>query len=314
MPHRRVADTLPFHLTLRRDSREAMHRQLYVALRNAVLDGAFAPSSRLPSTRALADDLGVSRATVLQAFDRLVSEGYAIAGSTGGTRVADVVPRPRRVSTSDAAAADRPSRQPPRLSRIARAYFDEFRSARRGHRPAPFTLGIPALDEFPTAVWARLTARRWRTHATEMLGYTDVRGYPPLRQAIAQYVRTARGVDCTADQVVVVNGAQHGVDLMARLLLDPGDAVWVEEPGYRPVRAALRATGAHLVRVPVDAQGIDVREGERRAPHARLAFVTPSYQAPLGVALSLERRLALLDWAVRADAWVLEDDYNGEFR
>ena len=127
-----------------------------------------------------------------------------------------------------------------------------------------------------------------------------MRGYPPLREAIAQYVMTARGVRCTADQVLVVNGAQHGIDLMARALLDPGDTAWVENPGWRPMRATLRAAGAKLVRVPVDEQGIDVHEGERRAPNARLALVTPSYQAPLGVALTLERRLALLDWAARA--------------
>lgn len=314
MARRRVADALPLHLTLDRESGEAMHRQLYTALRNAVLDGAFTSGARLPSTRALAEDLGVSRTTVLQAFDRLVSEGYATSGSTGGTRVAHLLPRLAHRAAPSAAQATERSNEPPRLSRVARAYVDEFRTLRPGLRPGPFALGIPAIDEFPTDVWARLVARRWRTSAAHMLGYTDVRGYPPLREAIAQYVRTARGVRCTADQILVVNGAQHGIDLMARLLLDPGDAVWVEEPGYRPVRAALRATGAHLIRVPVDAQGIDVQEGERLAPHARLVFVTPSFQAPLGVALSLERRLALLDWAVRADAWVLEDDYNGEFR
>jgi GntR family transcriptional regulator/MocR family aminotransferase len=175
-------------------------------------------------------------------------------------------------------------------------------------------MGLPALDEFPVALWARLTARRWRRDGAALLGYTDARGYPPLREAIARYAVTARGVRCTPDQVVVVNGAQHGVDLLARVLLDPGDAAWVEDPGWWPVRAAVRAVGARPVRVPVDAGGLVVAEGERRAPDARLAFVTPSYQAPLGAVLSLERRLALLAWAGRAGAWVLEDDYNGEYR
>lgn len=293
-----------------------MYRQLYTALRTAILEGAFAPGARLPSTRALADDLGVSRTTVLQAFDLLVSEGYATTRSTGGTRVANTLPHLPRggASSSDSAQRSEQADAPPRLSRSALACMDEFGSQRPPYRPVPFALGLPAIDEFPTDLWARLIARRWRTHSAELLGFTDVCGYPPLREAIARYVMTARGVRCTSAQVIVVNGAQHGVDLLARLLLDPGDTAWVEEPGYRPVRAALRAAGAELVRVPVDDQGIDVREGEWRAPHARMAFVTPSYQAPLGVTLSLERRLALLDWAERADAWVLEDDYNGEFR
>lgn len=330
-PRTRVPDALPPHLALDRTSGEAMHRQLYAAFRTAILDGAFAPGERLPSTRTLAGDLGVSRTTILQAFDRLVAEGYATARAGAGTRVAPALPRlgprgaRRRAGAPGVGAApvgaavvapglppgaDRPLR----LSRAAAALVDEIGDWGVGYRAVPFAPGLPALDEFPVALWARLVARGWRRHGAALLGFTDARGYPPLREAIARYAVTARGVRCTPDQVVVVNGAQHGVDLLARVLLDPGDAAWVEHPGYRPVRAALRAAGAQLVRVPVDAEGIDVRAGERLAPRARLAFVTPSYQAPLGVALSLERRLTLLDWAARADAWVLEDDYNGEYR
>jgi GntR family transcriptional regulator / MocR family aminotransferase len=316
MARARVADALTPHLALQREGGEAMHRQLYSTFRSAILDGGFAPGTRLPSTRALADDLGVSRTTVLQAFERLVSEGYATARSGAGTRVAmslNTTAHRRSAIRVEGRGTRAPEREP-RLSRASHAMIDEFKSPRPPHRMVPFALGYPAIDEFPVALWARLIGRLWRTRASEMLSFTDIRGYPPLREAIAHYVMTARGVRCTAEQVIVVNGAQHGIDLMARVLLDPGDAAWVEEPGYRPVRAALRAAGAQIVRVPVDEHGIDVREGERRAPHARLAFVTPSYQAPLGVTLSLERRLALLDWAARADAWVLEDDYNGEYR
>ena len=316
MARARVANALTPHLTLQRDGGEAMHRQLYSTFRTAILDGVFAPGTRLPSTRALADDLGVSRTTVLQAFERLVSEGYATARSGAGTRVATTLSATAnrrsaiRVERSGPRAPDRA----PKFSRAAMAVVDEYGKPRPPFQMVPFALGVPAIDEFPVALWARLIGRLWRTRAREMLGFTDLRGYPPLREAIAQYVMTARGVRCTAEQVLVVNGAQHGIDLMARILLDPGDTAWVEDPGWRPMRATLRATGAQLVRVPVDEQGIDVYEGERRAPNARLALVTPSYQAPLGVALTLERRLALLDWAARADAWVLEDDYNGEYR
>jgi GntR family transcriptional regulator/MocR family aminotransferase len=316
MARARVADALTPHLALQRDGGEPMHRQVYSVFRSAILDGAFAPGMRLPSTRALADDLGVSRTTVLQAFERLVSEGYATARSGAGTRVAMTLSATahRRSSIRVERSGPRAPDRAPRLSRSSMAVLDEFKNPRPAFRMVPFALGVPAIDEFPVALWSRLIGRLWRTRASEMLGFTDVRGYPPLREAIAQYVMTARGVRCTADQVFVVNGAQHGIDLMARMLLDPGDTAWVEDPGWRPMRATLRAAGARLVRVPVDEQGIDVTEGERRAPDARLALVTPSYQAPLGVALTLERRLALLDWAARADAWILEDDYNGEYR
>jgi len=316
MARARVADAFTPHLALQRDGGEAMHRQLYSTFRTAILDGVFAPGTRLPSTRALADDLGVSRTTVLQAFERLVSEGYATARSGAGTRVATTLSASahRRSSIRVERSGSRAPDRPPRLSRSMTAVLDEFKNPRPAFRMVPFALGVPAIDEFPVALWSRLIGRLWRTRASEMLGFTDVRGYPPLREAIAQYVMTARGVRCSAEQVLVVNGAQHGIDLMARILLDPGDTVWVEDPGWRPMRATLRAAGAQLVRVPVDEQGIDVYEGERRAPNARLALVTPSYQAPLGAALTLERRLALLDWAARADAWVLEDDYNGEYR
>ena len=316
MSRARVADALTPHLALQRAGGEAMHRQLYSSFRSAILEGVFTPGMRLPSTRALADDLGVSRTTVLQAFERLVSEGYATARSGAGTRVATTLNTSahRRSNMRVEGRAPRAPERPPKLSRAATEMIDEFNVSRPTHRMVPFALGYPALDDFPVALWARITGRLWRTRATEMLSFTDTRGYPPLREAIAQYVSTARGVRCTADNVIVTNGAQHGIDLMARVLLDAGDVAWVEQPGYRPVRASLRAVGAQIVRVPVDEHGLDVSEGERRAPHARVAFITPSYQAPLGVTLTLERRLALLDWAARADAWVLEDDYNGEYR
>ena len=316
MSRARVADALTPHVALQREGGEAMHRQLYSSFRSAILDGVFAPGMRLPSTRALADDLGVSRTTVLQAFERLVSEGYATARSGAGTRVATTLNTSahRRSTMRVEGRAPRVPERPLRLSRAATEMIDEFNVSRPTHRMVPFALGYPALDDFPVALWARITGRLWRTRATELLSFTDTRGYPPLREAIAQYVSTARGVRCSAENVIVTNGAQHGIDLMARVLLDPGDVAWVEQPGYRPVRASLRAVGAQIVRVPVDEHGLDVSEGERRAPHARVAFITPSYQAPLGVTLTLERRLALLDWAARADAWVLEDDYNGEYR
>lgn len=287
-----------------------MYRQVYVALRDAIIAGGFAGGARLPSTRALADDLGVSRTTVLQAFDLLVAEGFAVVRSTSGTHAARNLPRvPRRTP-----ATVRSDLAPPRLSRGAQAILEELEALGGRFRPVPFATGLAALEDFPVERWTRAVARQWRRHPHAMLGFVNACGYAPLREAIAQYAMTARGVRCTPEQVVIVNGAQHGVEMIARLLLDPGDQVWVEEPGYIPMRGTLRALGATLVPVPVDEHGMDVHEAERRAPRARMALVTPSYNAPLGVALSLDRRLALLDWAARADAWVVEDDWNGEFR
>jgi GntR family transcriptional regulator/MocR family aminotransferase len=182
-----------------------------------------------------------------------------------------------------------------------------------GTAPVPFRFGTPALDAFPSALWARLTARRWRKAAVP-LAESPVAGYTPLRREIAAYVTAARGVRCSSEQVLIVNGSQQALDLTARVLLDPGDAAWVEDPGYLGARGALTAAGARLVPVPVDDEGLAVDTGIRLAPHARLAYVSPSHQYPLGVTMSVARRLALLAWAGRADAWVLEDDYDSEFR
>jgi GntR family transcriptional regulator/MocR family aminotransferase len=178
----------------------------------------------------------------------------------------------------------------------------------------PFALGIPALDAFPWKVWAQLTSRFWRRPASETLLYGDVAGYAPLRRAVAAHVRQARGIECEAAQVFIVEGSQQGLDLTTRLVVDEGDEVWVEDPGYSGARAAIESAGAQLVPVPVDDEGLDVTLGRGRAPTARAAYVTPSHQFPLGVTLTAARRLALLEWAREADAWIIEDDYDSEYR
>jgi len=182
-----------------------------------------------------------------------------------------------------------------------------------GRGCVPLAAGYPALDAFPVATWARLTARRWRRSATAMLHPDDGPGYKPLREAISHYIATARAVRCTPDQVIITAGAQQAIDLAARVLVRPGDAVWMEEPGYAPARAAFAGVGARTVPVPVDDEGLCVSAGRSAAAAARLAFITPSFQAPMGTVMSLSRRLELLDWADTAPAWILEDDYNGEF-
>ena len=181
-------------------------------------------------------------------------------------------------------------------------------------RSTAFQIGLPGLDEFPSELWTRLYSARIRGSARDLMRYDDAAGYRPLREAIAAYVATARGVRCTVDQVIVTSGSQQALDFCARILLDPGDAAWIEDPGYLGARAALVSAGARLVPVAVDGQGLDVAAGVEREPDARLAIVTPSHQFPLGSTLSLDRRLALIDWAARAGSWVVEDDYDSEFR
>ena len=285
-----------------------LYRQVYHGLRAAILGGGLAAGTPLPSSRALADELGVSRNTVVLAFDQLVAEGYLEGAPRSGTRVARALPR--RADT----ARHGPAAGPPGISARGRAIVAVPMPAlaRGGTEPRPFRVGVPALEEFPRALWARLTSRRWRR--APVLAYGDVSGYRPLREAIAAYVGAARGARCTPDQIIVVNGSQQGVDLAARILLDPGDTVWMEEPGYGGARIALLAGGAQPVPVPVDGDGLVVEAGRVLAGGARMAYVSPSHQFPLGVTMSAARRLELLRWAAGAGAWVLEDDYDSEFR
>jgi GntR family transcriptional regulator / MocR family aminotransferase len=293
-----------------------MHRQLYQRLRAAILAGQLPPGTRLPSTRSLATELGVSRTTALTAYEQLRDEGYLDGQVGAGTTIAELSgPGPAPPASTHAAPQAPP--RPALSARGATMAGDRWRlrppdSLGAGLRAFP--LGLPALDAFPHQVWTRILTRRARRSLDQLLGYQDPAGYRPLREAIAAYLSMARGVRCTPAQIVVVSGAQAGLDLTARLLLDPGDPVWVEDPGYYGARGALACAGARLIPVPVDTDGLDVAAGQRCEPAARLAYVTPSHQFPVGVTMSLPRRLALLAWAKQADAFVLEDDYESEYR
>ncbi len=323
---RRTAGGAELMVALDAASTRPLHQQVYDALRDAILDGRIPPGGRLPSSRVLAAELGVARNTVMLAFDRLRVEGYLAGKRGGGTRVRTVIPdttlavaRRERGRTAGARTPAPPAEtaepRAPRLSGRGEILVAAGRpvAARGGTKPVPFRIGIPAADAFPAEAWARLAARRWRQGRVP-LGEIDAGGDPELCAAIAEYVVNARGVRCTAAQVLVVTGTQQALDLTARVLLEPGDAAWVEDPGYPGSRGALAAAGARLVPVPVDGEGLDVAAGERLAADARLACVTPSHQYPLGAVMSAPRRLALLAWARRADAWVFEDDYDSEFR
>jgi GntR family transcriptional regulator/MocR family aminotransferase len=293
-----------------------LQEQIARYLREAVLCGRLRPGARLPSSRAFANDLGVSRQTVVLAYDRLAAEGYAYGRQGSGIYVPEVLPEDLALPAAPPDAhvdAARHEAYPALSARGRRLIELPVTPVRRG--PGLLAPGTPALDAFPYDTWARLSARFWRSRpASDQLGYADPAGYRPLRAAIAEHVGTTRGVSCNADDIVITSGSQHAIELVARLLIDAGDTVWVENPGYVAGHSAVEGAGARVVPVPVDAEGLDVDAGVRLAPRARLAVVTPSHQYPLGVTMSLRRRLALLAWADRADAWIIEDDCDGDYR
>ena len=293
-------------------SRGGLQQQIYTSVRRAILDGVVAPGTRLPSSRALAEDLDVSRTTTLLAVQQLEAEGYLTARRGSGTFVADELPDDLLRRRTPRAA---PNPKHPPLSRRGAALVSAKQGAQRlGPAPRAFRIGTPGVDLFPIGLWSRLANRRVRSVTAAQLDYGDPAGLYDLRFAIAEHIQTARGTRCGVDQILVVAGAQQGLELICRVLLDPGDRVWMEDPGYPGARCALLAAGAQIVPVRVDADGLDVDAGARRAGDARLAYVTPSHQYPLGVPMSLPRRLALLKWARAARAWVIEDDYDSEFR
>ncbi len=308
--------TLPLWLDLERDSIKPLTRQIADGIRSAILRGRVTAGSRLAGARELAISLGVSRTTVDAAVAQLRAEGYLCGQQRSGTYVLHGLPGHLLTVESAPTAPVAPGlARPPRLSARGVQMASPRSEVRRTQaRAVPFALGVPALDAFPWRTWAQLSTRFWRHVPSETLLYGDAAGYAPLRDAVAQHVGHARGIECSAEQVFIVEGSQQGLDLATRLVVDPGDEVWVEDPGYMGARAAIESAGALLVPVPVDDDGLDVTVGRRRAPTARAAYVTPSHQFPLGVTLTAARRFALLEWAREADAWIVEDDYDSEYR
>ena len=306
---------MPLFVNLDPDSSRTRYRQIFDAVRHAILAGRLPPGTQVPSTRALAAQLGVARSTVVLAYEHLIAEGY-LTGSTGsGSYVARDLPD---LTPAPATPAVRPRAKPGGrrpLAARAKQYTTAVIGAPFSNRsPVPFRLGEPAVDVFPVKMWRQLYQRRWRVTPHALMRYGDPAGFRPLRQEIVDYLGAARGVKAAVDQVILVRGTQQALDLATRVLLNPGDPVWMEDPGYMSTRATLDAAGTRVVPVPVDGEGLLVDEGQRRAPGARAAFVAPSHQYPLGVTMSLARRLELLDWARRADAWIVEDDFDSEFR
>jgi GntR family transcriptional regulator/MocR family aminotransferase len=289
----------------------SLYRWLYDELRAAILDGRLRPGARLPATRDLAGAYRLSRATIVTAFDQLKSEGYVEGRSGSGTYVSQVLP--------EQLLAVRGPRAEKRLphARVRLSSYAHRLQPFRGTPPRPmraFRANQPALDQFPTTLWAQVAARRLRRVSTNLLAGGEALGYRPLREAVADYLNTSRGVKCTADQVLILSGAQEALDRTARILLNPGEPVWMEEPGYPGAAVVFRALGAYICPVPVDAEGLDLQRGRQKWKSARLAYVTPAHQFPLGVTMSLRRRLALLEWARRSGTLIFEDDYDSEYR
>jgi GntR family transcriptional regulator / MocR family aminotransferase len=287
------------------------YRWLYESLRAEILGGSLRGGMRLPSTRDLAVQYGLARGTIVNAFERLKSEGY-LDGSVGsGTYVSNVLPeRLLQVASGPAPRARVTRNRQPAVSQYARTakLFSGYEN-----RPIrAFRANLPALDLFPVTLWTKITMRRLRRISTRQLMGCDPLGYPPLRRAIAEYLSLSRGVRCAPEQVAVVSGVQEALDLAARLLLQPGDRVYVENPGYPGAALAFQAFGAKIFAAGVDEHGIKL---PRTPPeHVRLIYVTPGHQFPLGTTMSLARRLELLEWAQRSRAMIFEDDYDSEYR
>lgn len=321
---RRVPSAPSVLVTLDSSRDDPLHHQVYADIRDAILSGRIAARSQLPSTRLLASELRVSRTTVSLAYDQLRAEGFLEARERGGTFVAATIPDrvlsavrlPARSTPPSRAAHPRAfsSAAVPSGRGAALASLTTPALSFSGQQPRTFRTGVPALDAFPHAVWGHIAARLWRRAPRALLAYGVPNGYEPLRRAIADYLQVSRGARCTSDQVIIVGGSQEALYLAAQLLIEQGDAAWIEDPGYPGARNALAAAGARIVGVPLDGEGLDLAQGIRLAPNARIAYITPSHQYPLGVTMTIGRRLALLEWARQSGAWILEDDYDSEFR
>lgn len=304
----------------REPSSVPLYRQLYETLRRAILSGKLPAESKMSSTRSLARELAVSRMTVVNAYELLLAEGYIRGVSGSGTYVAPVLPEAMlETGGKKTGAGETEGKEPPpALSKrghlLASFNHTYLRASRTDKNFSAFHPGIPAMDAFPFDVWSRLVSRRLKGMRVSLFGSGNPAGYEPLRRAVAGYLQTARGVRCAPEQVFIVAGAQQALALVAQVLIDEGDAVWMENPGHIGTRNAFAAAGARIVSVPIDAEGFDLSFALEESKKVRLACVTPSHQFPLGTVMSLARRLALLNWAKNSNSWIVEDDYDSEFR
>ncbi|MFX1674573.1 PLP-dependent aminotransferase family protein [Paraburkholderia sp. A2WS-5] len=297
-------------------SAEPVYRQLLQLMQQAILTGRLAPGTKLPSSRLLAGDLGIARNTVLHVYDQLSAEGYVLSSTGSGTYVADTRPDTAAVGARPGTPlrVDRAAPEPgPRgdMSMRGKRLIDEAGVSAR--QWGAFMPGVPDVAEFPSRTWSRLQSRLWKSVNPELLTYAPGGGYRPLRRALSDYLRVARSVRCSPDQIIITTGIHQSIDLAVRLLADIGDRAWVEEPCYWGARSVLQASGIKLAPIPVDNEGLNPRESDLRHP-PRIALVTPSHQYPLGMVMSLARRRTLLEYARQHKVWIIEDDYDSEFR
>lgn len=308
----KTASTICPIITVDKKAATPLYKQVCDAYRSKIVDGILRAGQRVPSTRVLAAELGISRVPLLGAYSQLLAEGYFESHTGFGTIVSrslERAPAPQATTTPSTRsnAARRISKRCPDLS----GHLKFYTRVRNG---GPFAAAQVAFEHFPLRIWNGLVARHCRNTGAKRIHYGDPMGLEDLRQAIAAHLRASRDVRCEPTQILIVSGSQQGLELCARVLLDPGDSAWVEDPGYSLARAALALNGCRAVPVPVDGEGLDVESGMKKSPDARAALVTPSHQYPLGVTMTAARRLRLLDWAERRKAWIIEDDYDSEYR
>src|SRR5581483_6538749 len=284
--------------------------------RRAIITGQIRPGQRIPSTRNLAAELKISRIPVSNAYDQLLAEGYLDTFPGAGTCVSRSIPDEALMPAANGEKGDRPNvgnMAPRRISSRGLA-LTQLPTQSWLNIVGAFRVSLPALDHFPVGIWSKLVSRHSRSSTKGLMGYGDAMGHLPLREAIAEYLGAARGVRCDASQIMITTGSQQGLQLAAQILLDSKSSVWIEEPGYPSARQAFIAAGAKLVPVPVDDEGMKIAEMIRRGQKARAVYITPSHQYPLGMTMTATRRMLLLNWAARSGAWIIEDDYDSEYR
>lgn len=297
-------------LRIDRNSDVPLYKQIQGQIRDHILEGRLKPGCPLPSARTLANEWGISQITADAAYSHLLAEGFIHRRVGSGSYVAENI---LDISLAVSARKAEAESSTPLLSSRGKALSRHLIGAPGTLVTAPFQSGLPDLGTLPV-LWRRLMGRQFSRIGRHMAGYGEPAGLEELRHAIADHITSHRGVRCTAEQIVITNGAQQGINLCARLLLDQGDKAWVEDPCYPPGVASLKGAGAKIVPIPVDSEGLAVSVGREKATEAKLAYITPSRQYPLGVSMSMARRMQILEWATENGSWIVEDDYDSEYR
>jgi GntR family transcriptional regulator/MocR family aminotransferase len=304
-------------LRARKVSQIPMHRQIYEMMRQAILSGDLPAKSRIPSSRNLAQQLGISRMTVVNAYDQLFAEGYLEGKIGAGTFVASALPEELLQTPKTPAVKTAAFSRELNLSKQGRLIaqgFDDVLLEHEGTKFIPFQNGLTAVDSFPFDTWARIAARQHRQASSATLLNDDLAGFRPLRETLATHLKSARGVACEPEQIIITAGTQQALALIAAVFLDPNDEIWMEDPGYLSARNLFALSRAKIIPVPVDEDGLNLEAGYEQSKKPKLIYVTPSHQYPLGVTMSLARRLSLIEAARATGAWIIEDDYDSEYR